>query len=96
MLSWTTRGSGLHALLLEELPLRPQRNVRLMKGQEFSERIMRGYCDSDLFCWSWYAGRAGTSSDKTVVAHALLFYRTEDRRPCNPPPWWLYPERYHL
>jgi Plant transposon protein len=34
-----------------------------------------GVCDHDLYCWSWYAGRAGTNNDLTVISTSPLFNR---------------------
>jgi hypothetical protein len=34
-----------------------------------------GVCDHNLYCWSWYAGRAGTNNDLTVISSSPLFNR---------------------
>jgi len=30
-------------------------------------------CDSDLYCWHWFAGRPGTNNDRTVLDYSPLF-----------------------
>ena len=34
---------------------------------------VEAWCDSDLYVWHWFAGRAGTTNDKTMVSISPLF-----------------------
>lgn len=34
---------------------------------------VEAWCDSKLYIWHWFAGRAGTNNDKTMVAFSPLF-----------------------
>lgn len=34
---------------------------------------VEAWCDIDLYVWHWWAGKAGTSNDKTMVAYSPLF-----------------------
>lgn len=35
--------------------------------------VVEAWCDTHLYVWHWYAGRAGTNNDKTLVAYSPLF-----------------------
>lgn len=50
------------------------------KGQFQNSRVSKlasvqceGWCDHDLYCWSWFAGRPGTNNDLNVLARSPLF-----------------------
>lgn len=53
-----------------------------MKGQYLNSRESKsatvqceGWCDHDLYCWSWFSGRPGTNNDLNVLARSPLFQR---------------------
>lgn len=35
--------------------------------------VVEAWCDTQLYVWHWYAGRAGTNNDKTLVTYSPLF-----------------------
>ena len=50
------------------------------KGQYQNSRVSKmatiqceGWCDHDLYCWSWFSGRPGTNNDLNVLARSPLF-----------------------
>jgi len=43
------------------------------KDSKMAVLSCKAVCDSDLYCWHWFAGRPGTNKDRTVLDYSPLF-----------------------
>jgi len=43
------------------------------KDSKMAVLSFEAVCDSDLYCWNWFAGRPGTNNDRTMLDFSPLF-----------------------